>query len=86
MNRVFGGYSSVNFPTISPSYLNNNWSADENAFIFSLTNKTKHLQYDGITKQEAIVSDTRVLFSFGFDDLWIADKCNENKESCSNIG
>jgi hypothetical protein len=43
-NQIFGGYSSVAFPTSRPS-LDSPSRSDDNAFIFSLTKKTKHSQH-----------------------------------------
>ena len=38
-DKVFGGYSSIGWKPDGA------WVADANAFIFSLTHKTKHEQY-----------------------------------------
>jgi hypothetical protein len=37
-NKIFGGYTSINW-----GYNTSSYKPDDKAFIFSLTNKTKHL-------------------------------------------
>ncbi len=54
---IFGGYSSVKFPTIEEKV-----SIDNNAFLFSLTKQTKHKHNDA--KKYAIGSHNGYLFGF----------------------
>ena len=82
MGLVFGGYTSKAFYTPQQ----NESSADENAYIFSISKKTKHLQYQN--KEYAIRNYNKDrLFGFGHgNEISIYDQCNSNKKSYSNIG
>ena len=77
MGLVFGGYTSKAFYTPQQ----NESSADENAYIFSISKKTKHLQYQN--KEKAIRNSKKErLFSFGNGfDISILDQCNSNINS-----
>ena len=76
MGLVFGCYTSKPFYTPQQD---NEPSADEHAYIFSISKKTKHLQY--LKKEHAIRSHNEDrLFSFGAGfDISIFEKCNSNK-------
>ena len=83
MGLVFGVYTSKAFYTPK---INETSSADEDAYVFSVSKKTKHLQYT--CKQHAIISynEDRV-FSFGAGfDISIFEKCNSNKNSYTRFG
>jgi hypothetical protein len=60
---IFGGYSSGKFPV-------DDFASDSGAFIFSLTKKTKHVQYE--EKEYALYSNKDYLFGFGYD-IMISD-------------
>lgn len=79
--KLFGGYSSI--PWTSP--IATEWKKDDKAFIFSLTNRTKHVQVQN--KQQALdhSKDYSVAFGRGHD-FRISDNCNINNESYSNFG
>ena len=76
-DKVFGGYSSIGWRADGA------WVADEKAFIFSLTNKTQHLQYQN--KEQALYFANSFMIWFGYDILIYTD-CNVNGSSYSNFG
>ena len=75
--KVFGGYSSIGWKPDGA------WSADPNAFIFSLSQKTKHEQYQN--KEQAMYFANSFMIWFGYDIL-IYNDCNNNGSSYSNFG
>ena len=83
MGLVFGVYTSKPFYTPQKD---DGFSADEHAYIFSISKKTKHLQYQ--KKDSAIRNFNKdILFSFGSGaDITIYDQCNSNKQSYSYLG
>ena len=83
MGLVFGAYTSKAFYTPQHS---DEESADENAYIFSISKKTKHIQYQNKEKAIRNFNSSR-LFSFGSSpDIGIYNQSNSNKQSYSNFG
>ena len=80
-NKLFGGYTSLSWTSpIAPE-----WKKDEKAFIFSLTNRTKHTQTQN--KLQAVEHSKEYLISFGRGhDFRISSNANANNESYSNFG
>ncbi|CDW83697.1 UNKNOWN [Stylonychia lemnae] len=76
-DQVFGGYSSIGWKPDGA------WTADSKAFIFSLTKKTKHEQYQN--KEQAMYYANTFMIWFGYD-LLIYAECNNNGSSYSNFG
>ncbi|CDW74544.1 UNKNOWN [Stylonychia lemnae] len=76
-DQVFGGYSSVGWKADGA------WTLDGKAFIFSLTKKTKHEQYQN--KDQALYYANSFMLWFGYDILLYTD-CNNNASSYSNFG
>ena len=74
MGLVFGGYTSKAFYTPQQ----NESSADENAYIFSISKKTKHIQNKYRYKESAIRNfNKEKLFAFGGGyDIGIYDQCH----------
>jgi hypothetical protein len=78
-NKIFGGYTSLSWES------RNTYRRDKNAFIFSLSNKTKHLQYR--YKYASIGDHYNYLPCFGNNnDIVIYDNCNSNESSLCNFG
>lgn len=68
--KVFGGYTSLSWK--SCFYPNR---VDHKAFIFSLTNKTKHEIYRN--KKYAVYDSLEYFPSFGeARDIYVVDKCD----------
>lgn len=64
---------------------NSNWKPDDKAFIFSLSNRSKHHQVQN--KSQAVDHSKDYLVAFGRGhDFRIASNCNNNTESYSNFG
>ncbi|CDW77572.1 UNKNOWN [Stylonychia lemnae] len=80
-DQVFGGYSSIGWKA------NDGQTADDKAFIFSLTKKTKHEQYQN--KDQALYYANSYMLWFGYDINLYTD-CNingiQNDSSYSNFG
>ena len=77
-HKVFGGYKHITHT------VTNNYQADANAFLFSLTNRQKLTQYQNNTY--ATYTNNSYLSTFGGNDIYISDQCNTNKSSYSNLG
>ena len=70
----FGGYTTENWDC------SNAYKKDANAFIFSLNNKN----YAKASNDNAIYCNSSYGPTFGTgNDLYIADKCNENSNNCN---
>ena len=79
--KLFGGYTSVAWT----SPIAAEWKKDDKAFIFSLSNRSKHLQVQN--KLQAVEHSKDYMMSFGRGhDFRISSKANENNESYSNFG
>lgn len=77
--REFGGFASISWSTTG------NHVPDPHAFIFSLSSKTKHEQYQN--QGRALSFNGQYLCNFGGNhDLRIYDLCNNNTNSYSNLG
>ncbi|CDW76598.1 UNKNOWN [Stylonychia lemnae] len=76
-DQVFGGYSSIGWRN------QGDWVRDENAFVFSLTKKTKHEQYQH-QEQALYFTDTFMLW-FGYDFM-IYSNCDKNPNTNSSLG
>ena len=85
MGLVFGAYTSKSFYTPQK---NDESSADEHAYIFSVSKKTKHIQNKYRYKESAIRNfNKEKLFAFGGGyDIGIYDQCQSYNNSCSNLG
>ena len=80
MGKAFGGFASV--PWSSAHSLD---YPDHTAFIFSLTNRTKHEQYQ--LKEKAIRHYPTYMPTFGWaHDIYICDKCDKEPNSHSYFG
>ena len=77
-NKVFGGFKKIVHRVIA------NYSADANAFIFSLTDLQKLDQYQN--PGNAIYTHIGCLTTFGGHDIYISDYCNAHKNSFTNLG
>lgn len=67
------------------SAIGSEWKQDPKAFIFSLTNRTKHLQTQN--KLQAVDHSKDYLVAFGRGhDFRISSNCHLNNESYSNFG
>lgn len=73
-----GGFASVSWPASG-----NTSVEDENAFVFSFDNKTKHIPYKN--KQFCLRKDPRYLFLFG-GDIAIVENCDKSNNNRSNLG
>ncbi|CDW89660.1 UNKNOWN [Stylonychia lemnae] len=76
-DQVFGGYSSVGWKNAG------DWTRDENAFLFSLTKKTKHEQYQ--QKEQALYFAASYMLWFSYDML-LYSNCDSNTSSSSSLG
>ena len=79
--KLFGGYTSISWT----SALTSEWKKDEKAFIFSLTNRTKHMQTQNKLQSVDHTKDYLVAFGRGHD-FRVSSNCNLNNESYSNFG
>lgn len=76
---IFGGYTSKSWVHTG------NYQADPDAFIFSMSNKTKHLVYQN--HGNAIYTNNGYGATFGGGhDIHVADNCNANYTSYTNFG
>lgn len=79
----FGAYTSLSWDT------SDKWVVDKyNPFIFSLTKRTKHSNFN---RQYSICKHPNYLIIFGAgngrtNDLRIIDRCDNNKTSISSLG
>ena len=78
--KRFGGYSDVKWPKSDQDI----YHPDPNAFIFSLTNLSKHPIKLGLTKK-ALRTHQSLTSSFGAGDLYIYDEATPNTNN-SNFG
>ena len=76
-DQVFGGF--CNLPWASDGA----WKGDDKAFLFSVTKKTKHEQYQ--QKDQAVYHAGSFMVWFGYD-LLIYTACDVNASSYSNLG
>lgn len=76
-NKVFGGYCEIDWKPDGA------WKSDPKAFIYSITQKTKHEQYQN--KDQALYHANSFMLWFGYDIL-LYDQCNNNSSSYSNFG
>eukprot|EP00347_Sterkiella_histriomuscorum_P004181 403361438 len=77
--QVFGGYASLSWTST------HQYCSDPSAFVFSLSKRSIHQQYQ---KQEYAVGHFKnymCLFGGG-NDIHIVDQCVQNSESFSNLG
>jgi hypothetical protein len=83
---IFGGYTEATW-----NYNNGNWVKDSKAFLFSLVNKDNqqplkiNVANDRANCAIASGSTYAIVFGDGYD-LGIANHCNQNTDSYSNIG
>ena len=77
---IFGAYTTHTWESC------NKWKPDAKMFTFSLSKKTKHLQY--MRKEEAVCNcnDNNWLMIFGSNDIRIADQCDSVRMSLSDLG
>jgi hypothetical protein len=86
---VFGGYTSKPWSTpvskIPDVPCDSLFHFDHNAFIFSLSKKTKHLPFQN---EYNAVQHFKVgaLFAFGWGDFGILENCDERDDNYSNYG
>ncbi|CDW74280.1 tldc domain-containing protein [Stylonychia lemnae] len=76
-NQVFGSYTSEK---MSGGY---SYKRDDKAFVFSLTNRTKHPLYQNFDNSLYFNASEHIHFG---EDLIIRDNPNNNVQSTSNIG
>lgn len=82
-NKVFGGYTSK--PWTTPADTEQKFHYDHNAFIFSLTRKTKHMPFHN--QHNAVQHfSTDSLFAFGWGDFGIKENCDQRDDNYSNFG
>lgn len=77
--RVFGAFWSI-------PWARSGWFADPTAFIFSLTNKSKHEQCLNDKNALNYYAHGDTILSFGGGDIHISKDCNKNRESLANLG
>eukprot|EP00347_Sterkiella_histriomuscorum_P002549 403367724 len=78
--QTFGGYSSISWNNSV-----NNWMADAQAFVFQLTKRSIHKQYQ--KQQNALYHDNNRLFQFGYcGDIYILNECDKNANSGCALG
>jgi hypothetical protein len=84
-NKVFGGYTSKPWTTPASHLGKQQYHYDHNAFIFSLSKKTKHIPFQN---EHNAVEHYRegALFAFGWGDFGIRDNCDQREDSWSNFG
>ena len=78
---MFGGYTSLSWDMSDNYYVDNSIP-----FIFSLSKKTKHLNF---IKEKSIYKASSCLVIFGAGarhDIRINDNCDSNANSLSNLG
>ena len=75
-----GGFSSKSWCNYYNSY--SNYTADPNAFLFSLDYKEQYFNYDG---NNAIYDYSNIGPSFGNGDLQISNNCSQNMSSYCNF-
>jgi hypothetical protein len=75
-DQVFGGFTSIPWTSDRAGV----WVADQSAFVFSLTRKTKHATQNN---PRSVYHEGKVGPIFGASDIWVFDKCHE-KDSCSS--
>ena len=82
---IFGAFTSVAWQSISHQY-----KCDENAFLFSLTNKEnrpRKMKIDENKCRNAVYSSPRYGPTFGGGhDIYIANNANSRTSSYSNLG
>lgn len=76
-NKVFGGFCDIDWQPDGA------WKSDPKAFIFSLSHKTKHEQYQ--QKEQAVYHANSFMVWFAYDIL-LYNECNNNSSSYSNFG
>ena len=75
--RVFGGY------TFKPWKSEGGWQEDDKAFIYSVTDETKHMQFQ--KKNEAVSFEYSFHVWYGYD-LLLFNNCDDNSNSYSKLG
>jgi TLD len=82
-NRVFGGYTALPWTTPKTDAL---FYYDFQAWIFSLTKRTKHLPVLGgdVNAVQHFSKDS--LFAFGWGDFGVKENCDQHYENWSNYG
>eukprot|EP00347_Sterkiella_histriomuscorum_P012815 403367121 len=76
---VFGGFTSI--PLTSPSKYQ--YHSDPSAFVFSLSKRSIHKQYQN--KDKAVFHNKNYMCDFGYD-IGIQDDCDKNSNSYSSLG
>lgn len=76
--RVFGGYTSISWKS------DNSFYPDEKAFVFSLSDKTVHRQYQN--KETAVFHYSEIMVFFGNGDLVVTSNSDQSPTSYSNLG
>eukprot|EP00347_Sterkiella_histriomuscorum_P018566 403345029 len=77
--KVFGGFASISWQS------DNTFHSDDKAFVFSLTHKTRHKQYQN--KEMAVSHFSDILMLFGNScDIAITNDCDNNLSSYCNLG
>jgi hypothetical protein len=80
--NIFGGYSPIAWNKSQKGY---GKDISKKGFLFSITNSTKHLQFNH--DQKSIYSDPDCGPTFGSGyDLHISNECNNNNSSFSRLG
>ncbi|TNV81686.1 hypothetical protein FGO68_gene17685 [Halteria grandinella] len=83
-NQVFGGYTSKPWSTPPPD-MDSKFHYDHNAFIFSLSKKSKHLPFQN--EYNAVQHfNKNALFAFGWGDFGVQENCDVREDSWSNYG
>ncbi len=81
--KKFGGYTSL---TLTDYNSGSNYFIDRDAFVFSLSQQTKHSLKPG-GEGNAIHYGSGYVFSFGSGhDFCLADNCNNNTSSYCKLG
>eukprot|EP00347_Sterkiella_histriomuscorum_P019369 403341890 len=78
--QVFGGFTSI--PQTSPDKYQ--CYSDPSAFVFSLSKRSIHKQYQN--QDRAVWHDKDSMCVFGWGDIGIRDNCDKNSDSISDLG
>ena len=83
-NKVFGGYTAI--PWSTPVGMDSLFKYDFQAWIFSLTKRTRHLPLIGSEVNAVQHFSKDSLFAFGFGDFGIKENCDTHENNWSNYG
>ena len=83
MGKIFGAYTDIGWKN------NDAWAnGNGNSFVFSLRDDFNFVKLRCFKKENEVCHSASYLCVFGIDasGFYIADDCNINTNSCSNLG